>query len=117
MWWHGIYTIQECNKNLHGTFECSNSNVAGVMCNDGTVPGVSCTQIARLKHNMICTACSNGDVRLIGGAVESEGTVEVCSSSVWGVVLSTGWTIRDANVVCKQLGYPSGGLSLNYTVQ
>ena len=33
------------------------------------------------------------------------------SSSVWGVVLSTGWTIRDANVVCKQLGYPSGGLS------
>ena len=29
-------TIQECNKNPHGTFECSNSNVAEVMCNDGT---------------------------------------------------------------------------------
>ena len=40
-------TIQECNKNLHGTFECSNSNVAGVMCNDGT------SHARRLKHKMI----------------------------------------------------------------
>ena len=43
-------TIQECNKNLHGTFECSNNNVAGVMCNDGTSLA---RKIARLKHNMI----------------------------------------------------------------
>lgn len=56
------------------------------------------------------TACSNGDVRLIGGAVETEGTVEVCLRSVWGVIQSAGWTHRDANVVCKQLGYSSGGM-------
>ena len=43
-------TIQECNKNLHGTFECSNSNLAGVMCNDGMSHA---RKIARLKHNMI----------------------------------------------------------------
>ena len=27
--------ILECNKKLHGTFECSNNNVAGVMCSSG----------------------------------------------------------------------------------
>ena len=54
-------------------------------------------------------ACSNGDVRLVGGTIESEGTVEVCSRSVWGVIGATGWTARDAAVVCDQLQYPSEG--------
>ena len=63
--------------------------------------------ISACKYNVV--ACSNGDVRLAGGATESEGTVEVCSRSVWGVISATGWTDRDAAVVCNQLGYPSGG--------
>ena len=58
-----------------------------------------------------CIVCSNGDVRLVGGRVESEGTVEVCSRSVWGAIMSSGWTYKDAIVVCNQLGHPSGGQS------
>ena len=59
---------------------------------------------------MLSLACSNGDVRLYGGAVTSEGTVEVCYESVWGLIMATGWIDRDAAVVCKKLGHPSGGL-------
>ena len=63
---------------------------------------------------MLSLACSNGDVRLYGGAVTSEGTVEVCYESVWGLIMATGWVDRDAVVVCKELGHPSGGLLSSY---
>ena len=37
-----------------------------------------------------------------------EGRVEVCRGGVWGAVYdSTGWNFNDAQVTCRQLGYPS----------
>ena len=30
--------------------------------------------------------CENGEVRLVGGASDSEGTVEVCLDNLWGLV-------------------------------
>ena len=35
-----------------------------------------------------------------------EGRVEVCRGGVWGAVYS-GWNFNDAQVTCRQLGYPS----------
>ena len=67
------------------------------------------TELWKIAHIFFCIVCSNGDVRLVGGRVESEGTVEVCSRSVWGAIMSSGWTYKDAIVVCNQLGHPSGG--------
>ena len=48
-------------------------------------------------------------MRLVGGATDSEGTVEVCSDKLWGLVGETGWNLADAQVVCRQLGFPIDG--------
>lgn len=48
----------------------------------------------------------NGDIRLIGGAHIYEGTVLVFHDNKWGSICDYHWDIRDAHVVCRQLGYP-----------
>ena len=57
----------------------------------------------------------HGAVRLIGGLIAEEGTVEVCMNAVWSSVCDSSWDYKDAFVVCRQLGYPARGEENKYT--
>ena len=58
---------------------------------------------------MPSTACTYGNIRLVGGATLYEGRVEVCINNTWGTVCDNSWDNSDATVICKQLGYAYTG--------
>ena len=62
-----------------------------------------------MSHMLVLVAsdqeCNETDVQLVGGPTPTEGLVEICLNGVWGLVCGYGWNVRDASVVCRQLGY------------
>ena len=59
--------------------------------------------------DIITTACTDGDVRLVNGSIPNEGRVEICYNSTWGTISDFGWSYSDTRVVCRQLGYADIG--------
>ena len=51
----------------------------------------------------------NGTVRLIGGLVPTEGTVQMCVDGRWRELCYSDWGNQEAVVVCRKLGLPATG--------
>lgn len=49
-------------------------------------------------------------LRLRDGLTPNEGRVEIKHNGKWGTICDDAWDLRDANVACRQMGYP-GALS------
>lgn len=51
---------------------------------------------------------ADGSLRITGGPNTTAGRLEVYLEAVWGTVCDDGWDDVDADVACRQLGYPGG---------
>ena len=54
--------------------------------------------------------CNDSDIRLVGGANEREGRIEICFNETWGTVCDNLWSTSDASVACGQLGFSKLGI-------
>ena len=56
-------------------------------------------------------SCADGDIQLVDGESEWKGTLQVCFNQRWGTVNGEGWDSTETEVVCRELGYQSSGMS------
>lgn len=51
------------------------------------------------------------ELRLRSGALVAEGRVEVKQRDTWGTICDDHWTLREANTVCRSIGYGSAAMA------
>eukprot|EP00731_Ephydatia_muelleri_P036912 Em0353g1a len=91
-------SLLQCNPYIPFFPSCQHDSDAGLLC--------------PLTHAMVQNcSCWNGDIRLMAGTSSNEGRVEVCYNCVWGTVCHSGWDDKDAQVVCRQLGFSGQGVA------
>jgi hypothetical protein len=87
--------------------QCTGSETRLIDCPASVQRGCGHNQDAGVR----CSGapCTQGAVRLQGLGTDAEGRVEICNGNVWGTVCDDFWDNVDAQVVCRQLGFPTNG--------
>ena len=61
--------------------------------------------------------CTDGQLRLVGGANIREGRVEICINNAWGTICNDLFSRQDAIVVCTQMGFSNRGMFPSELIQ
>ena len=106
---YGSYSsLLQCSYNtLDATMYCGDSAVASVICVGKNIVFFFNLLIV-YSH---AESCTDGTVRLSGSPVKNSGHVEICIETTWTSLCVQSWDFKDAQVVCKELGYSPYGIT------
>lgn len=123
-WMNNLYCdgsedeLTKCRFDGWENTDCAPSEAAGVICQKGST-GTSKVEQSTLALNLKPKKFRKDAIqyRLNGGRMSNEGRVEVkFGKGRWGSICPDGWSMLEANVVCKQLGLGYAKFALQSTL-
>ena len=97
--------LDQCAYNFHSLSE------GKALIQEVEVAGVACLPYGCLPSSVSGTECTNGDLRVHGGATTEEGNLQYCLNGTWSHFC--GLELDEAAVACRQLGHPNNNCKFN----
>ncbi|XP_049339996.1 deleted in malignant brain tumors 1 protein isoform X3 [Astyanax mexicanus] len=96
-------SLWNCRYQLCGEDECGHKDDVGVVCSEnGNTLDLTNWLCDSSPHERPCS--KHIPLRLRGGVGSCSGWLQVYHNKTWGSVCGDLWDIRDAQVICRQLG-------------